>query len=49
VILLEIEPEKQNTKIDFITATDIGIPVCVTEIIKRKATILQKMKVVMKF
>ena len=37
VILLEIEPEKQNTKIDFYYCQrDIGIPiVCVTEIIKR--------------
>ncbi|PWA05956.1 hypothetical protein [Flavobacterium psychrotolerans] len=36
VILLEIEPEKQNTKIDFLYCKrDIGIPiVCVTEIIK---------------
>ncbi len=37
VILLEIEPEKQNTKIDFYYCKrDIGIPiVCVTEIIKK--------------
>jgi hypothetical protein len=37
VILLEIEPEKQNTKIDFYYCTrDLGIPmVCVTEIIKK--------------
>ena len=37
VILLEIEPEKQNTKIDFLYCNrDIGIPiVCVTEIIKK--------------
>lgn len=36
VILLEIEPEKQNTKIDFYYCRrDIGIPiVCVTELIK---------------
>ena len=36
VILLEIEPEKQNTKIDFYYARrDLGIPlVCVTEVIK---------------
>lgn len=36
VILLEIEPEKQNTKIDFYYCRrDIGIPiVCVTEVIK---------------
>jgi hypothetical protein len=37
VVLLEIEPEKQNTKIDFYYCKrDIGIPiVCVTEIIKK--------------
>ncbi|WP_298223327.1 hypothetical protein [Flavobacterium sp.] len=37
VILLEIEPEKQNTKIDFYYCRrDIGIPiVCVTELIKQ--------------
>ncbi len=37
VVLLEIEPEKQNTKIDFYYCRrDIGIPiVCVTEIIKK--------------
>lgn len=37
VILLEIEPEKQNTKIDFFYCKrDIGIPiVCVTELIKK--------------
>jgi hypothetical protein len=36
VILLEIEPERQNTKIDFYYCKrDLGIPfVCVTEIIK---------------
>lgn len=36
VVLLEIEPEKQNTKIDFYHAKrDLGIPiVCVTEVIK---------------
>ncbi|MFN4000244.1 hypothetical protein [Algoriphagus sp.] len=36
VVLLEIEPEKQNTKIDFHYAKqDLGIPiVCVTEVIK---------------
>ena len=36
VVLLEIEPEKQNTKIDFYCCQrDLGIPiVCVTEIIK---------------
>ena len=37
VILLEIEPEKQNTKIDFYYCQrDIGVPfVCVTEVIKK--------------
>lgn len=37
VILLEIEPEKQNTKIDFYYCRrDLGLPiVCVTEIIKK--------------
>ena len=37
VVLLEIEPEKQNTKIDFYYCRrDIGIPiVCVTEIFKK--------------
>lgn len=37
VILLEIEPEKQNTKIDFYYCRrDIGIPiVCVTDVIKK--------------
>ncbi|GAA0879641.1 hypothetical protein GCM10009119_26100 [Algoriphagus jejuensis] len=36
VVLLEIEPEKQNTKIDFYYASrDLGIPlVCVTEVSK---------------
>ena len=40
VILLEIEPEKQNTKIDFYYCQrDIGIPiVCVTELIKKGQT-----------
>lgn len=38
VILLEIEPEKQNTKIDFYYCRrDIGIPVvCVTELIQKE-------------
>ncbi|MEZ4837659.1 hypothetical protein [Flavobacterium sp.] len=38
VILLEIEPEKQNTKIDFYYCKrDIGIPVvCVTELIQKE-------------
>jgi hypothetical protein len=37
VILLEIEPEKQNTKIDFYYCKrDIGIPIiCITELIKK--------------
>jgi len=37
VVLMEIEPEKQNTKIDFCYCKrDLGIPViCVTEIIKK--------------
>jgi hypothetical protein len=36
VVLLEIEPEKQNTKIDFyFCQKDLGIPiVCVTEVLK---------------
>ncbi len=36
VVLLEIEPEKQNTRIDFLYChRDLGIPViCVTEVIK---------------
>jgi hypothetical protein len=36
VVLLEIEPEKQNTKIDFYHChRDLGVPVvCVTEVIK---------------
>ncbi|MGA9638809.1 hypothetical protein [Flavobacterium sp.] len=38
VILLEIEPEKQNTKIDFYYCKrDLGVPiVCVTEIVKKE-------------
>lgn len=37
VILLEVEPEKQNTKIDFYYCErDLGIPtVCVTELVQR--------------
>ncbi|MDP2162380.1 MAG: hypothetical protein Q8K02_18005 [Flavobacterium sp.] len=37
VILLEIEPEKQNTRIDFLYCNrDLGIPVvCVTELIQK--------------
>ena len=44
VILLEIEPEKQNTKIDFYYCKrDIGIPiVCVTELIKRGKTLFYR-------
>ncbi|SEA53610.1 hypothetical protein SAMN05443667_105152 [Flavobacterium gillisiae] len=44
VILLEIEPEKQNTKIDFYYCKrDIGIPiVCVTEIIKKGRQLFYK-------
>jgi hypothetical protein len=44
VILLEIEPEKQNTKIDFYYCRrDIGIPiVCVTEIIKKGKQLFYK-------
>ncbi|TDE27487.1 hypothetical protein E0I61_14320 [Flavobacterium ranwuense] len=44
VILLEIEPEKQNTKIDFYYCNrDIGIPVvCVTELIKKGKRLFYK-------
>jgi len=44
VILLEIEPEKQNTKIDFYYCRrDLGIPiVCVTEIIKKDKQLFYK-------
>jgi hypothetical protein len=44
VILLEIEPEKQNTKIDFYYCRrDIGIPiVCVTELIKKDRQLYYK-------
>ena len=44
VILLEIEPEKQNTKIDFYYChRDIGIPiVCVTELIKQDKKLFYK-------
>lgn len=46
VILLEIEPEKQNTKIDFYYCKrDIGIPiVCVTELIKKGKKLYYKNK-----
>ena len=44
VVLLEIEPEKQNTKIDFLYCRrDIGISiVCVTEIIKKGKQLFYK-------
>jgi hypothetical protein len=44
VILLEIEPEKQNTKIDFdYCKRDIGIPIiCVTELIKKGRQLFYK-------
>ncbi|TDD74916.1 ATP-grasp domain-containing protein [Flavobacterium caseinilyticum] len=44
VILLEIEPEKQNTKIDFYYCKrDIGIPIiCVTELIKKDKLLFYK-------
>lgn len=44
VVLLEIEPEKQNTKIDFCYCKrDIGIPiVCVTELIKKEKQLFYK-------
>ncbi|MFE3871676.1 hypothetical protein ACFX5F_10620 [Flavobacterium sp. ZS1P70] len=44
VILLEIEPEKQNTKIDFYYChRDIGIPIiCVTELIKKGKQLFYK-------
>ena len=44
VVLLEIEPEKQNTKIDFLYCKrDIGISiVCVTEIIKKGKQLFYK-------
>ena len=44
VILLEIEPEKQNTKIDFYYCRrDIGIPiVCVTDLIKNGKQLFYK-------
>lgn len=44
VILLEIEPEKQNTKIDFYYCKrDIGIPVvCVTAVIKKGRQLFYK-------
>ncbi|MCH7412624.1 hypothetical protein MM213_03930 [Belliella sp. R4-6] len=46
VILLEIEPEKQNTKIDFYYCSrDISIPtICVTDIIKKGKKLYYKDK-----
>lgn len=46
VILLEIEPEKQNTKIDFYYCNrDFGIPiVCVTELFQRGRKVFYKNK-----
>lgn len=46
VILLEIEPEKQNTKIDFYYCNrDIGIPiVCVTELFQKGRKVFYKNK-----
>lgn len=44
VILLEIEPEKQNTKIDFYYCKrDLGIPIiCVTELFKKDRQLFYK-------
>ncbi|WP_304518174.1 hypothetical protein [Cecembia rubra] len=44
VVLLEIEPEKQNTKIDFYYCRkELGIPVvCVTEVIKKEKQLFYK-------
>ncbi|MBF6640774.1 hypothetical protein IVB69_04735 [Flavobacterium sp. J49] len=46
VILLEIEPEKQNTKIDFYYCqSDLGIPiVCVTELYEKENQLFYKNK-----
>lgn len=46
VVLLEIEPEKQNTKIDFYYChKDLGVPiVCVTEVLKKGNTLYYKDK-----
>ncbi len=46
VILLEIEPEKQNTKIDFYYCKrDIGIPIiCITQLIKKGKQLFYKDK-----
>lgn len=44
VVLLEIEPEKQNTKIDFLYCRrDLGIPyICVTDVIKKDKKLFYK-------
>lgn len=44
VILLEIEPEKQNTKIDFYYCRrDLGVPlICVTELVKKGKQLFYK-------
>ena len=44
VILLEIEPEKQNTKIDFdYCKRDLGVaPICVTQVIKKGKQLFYK-------
>lgn len=44
VVLLEIEPEKQNTKIDFYYCSrDLKIPtICVTEVIKKEKKLFYK-------
>ncbi|KQB40714.1 hypothetical protein RCH33_1743 [Flavobacterium daejeonense] len=44
VVLLEIEPEKQNTKIDFYYCKrDLGIPfICVTDVIKKGKKLFYK-------
>lgn len=44
VVLLEIEPEKQNTRIDFLYChRDLGIPVvCITDVIKDGKRLLYK-------
>ncbi len=44
VVLLEIEPERQNTKIDFLYASrDLGVPVvCVTDVIKEGKALFYK-------
>lgn len=46
VVLLEIEPEKQNTKIDFdYCQRDLGVlPLCVTQVIKKNNQLFYKNK-----